>query len=61
MPTLGNSVFNWGDLFQEWELIRCKSVIEENFKINKIPDENKLAFSTGCIGDKSVHKLRKFD
>ena len=41
MATLGNSVFNWEVPCQEHELIRCKSVVKDNFKINKTPDENK--------------------
>ena len=61
MPTLGNQVFNWEALCQEQELIRWKSVVEANFKINKTPDENKAAFIRGWIGDTGVHKLSTSD
>ena len=36
MLTLGNQIFNWDALCQEQELIRWKSVVEGNFKVNKI-------------------------
>ena len=52
MPTLGNPLFNHEAVCQEQELIRWKSVVEDNLKINKIPDESKAAFIRGWIGDK---------
>ena len=35
MPTLGNPIYNWDAPCQEQELIRWKSVVEDNFKIIK--------------------------
>ena len=35
MPNSGNPIFNWDAPCQEQELIRWKSVIEDNFKIDK--------------------------
>ena len=57
MPTLGIPVFNWEALCQEQELIRWKSVVEDNFKVTKAPDENKAAFIRGWIGDKNSGNL----
>ena len=49
LPTLANQVFNLKAPCQEQELIRWKSVVEDNFKINKTPDENKAAFIRGRL------------
>ena len=44
MPTLCNPAFNQEASCQKQELIMWKSVVEDNFKVNKTPDENKIAF-----------------
>ena len=61
MPTLSNPIFNWDASYQEQELIRWKSVVEDNFKINKTTNDGKAAFIKGWIGDIGVQKLRKFE
>ena len=61
MPTLGNPIYNWDAPCQEQELIRWKSVVEDNFKINKTANDDKAAFIRGWIGDTGVQKLRKFE
>ena len=47
MPTLHNPILNLEAPCQEQEMIKWKSTAEDNFKINKTPDENKAAFIMG--------------
>ena len=39
MHTLGNQIFIWDTPWQEQELIRCKSVVEGNVKVNTTANE----------------------
>ena len=57
MPTLGNPIFNWDAPCQEQKLIRWKSVVEDNFKINKTTNADKASFIRGWIGGTGVQKF----
>ena len=61
MPKVGTPEFNWEAPCLEQELIRCESVVEDNWKVNNTTDEGvKAAYIGGWIDDKGTQYLRKY-